>query len=99
MNRFKTTYIATAASVMFTLMRVLAASAEDAKAGPRFRPVPGAPGTQHYYRQATGSAPYSRQRTTQVRVGAGDIEGNHIITSRRASILPYMEQGNLYRRP
>lgn len=101
MSRFKS-YISAAISAMLIVTMVLAAGAAEAKAGtkaPRWAsPLAGprATGIYSYYRLANSGARNFRQRTNYVRVGAEAVNGDHLITSRRYRILPYLEQGNIY---
>ena len=102
MNRFKN-YITAAISGLVIVTMGLAAGAGEAKAGvkaprrasPPARPA--APGIYSYYHQANSGAQDIHHRTNPVWVGAGDINGDRRITSRRSRILPYLEQGNIYR--
>ena len=106
MSRFKNDMSA-AISAMVIVVMVLAAGAGEAKAGakaPRKDGPPAGPQAHGNYsndRQANRGARNFRQPTNRVRVGAGDLNGDRIITSRRSRILPYLEQGNIYprRRP
>ena len=47
--------------------------------------------------RANGGARQTQSRANHGRAGAGDFNGGHNITTRRASLFPYLEQGNIYR--
>jgi hypothetical protein len=101
MNRFKKSIAAVVSAVLITLM--VLASAAEANAAMPGQARAAIRSTQHPRPSANAQQTVSpsRRRAHSVRVGAGDLEDNRIITRRRAHLLPYIEQGNVYklRRP
>jgi hypothetical protein len=105
MNRFKK-YISAAIGTMFIVMAFLAAGAAETQAGPKTRKGKstlrscGTKSVSGTNVSANQHASGSRRRTNRVTVATGDVNNDNI-TSRKSSILPYMEQDNVYnlRRP